>query len=236
MNSRTALGCLWFAGVFLASGEVQARVLEVGVGLGVNASAGWTSPPSSAEIVLPRSEQRIQYHRFSGLGLLGGLALEARFFRFVGVEIDVYYGRDVAAGTFETEAGDAEVSWSEPTLRLPILAKGIWPFGTWAPFVALGPEVVHPGLSRVEVEPKGRLRAIVSTEPSLWLVAALGVEWRVPIPGVDLRIPLSIRFSFDPSSASSRQERVAALPSDALVLNGALEYRLALASSAVVFF
>jgi len=235
MRFRIALAALAWS-LSSASAGAHAPVFEFGVGAGIAAGWTWIGEPNPARLELPTSGDRVVLPSLGGTTIGPGITLEARLLGHFAVEASVLYLRQSVDGSFELEGTGETLTITESVVHVPVLAKGIFPLGGPSGFLLLGPEFVRPGLSRVSAEEGGSLRAVASSEPAVWLTTGVGMELRVPIAAMDLRIPISLRFSFNPSASTALAERVTALPSDALVLDGTMTYRFSVVSSAMAFF
>lgn len=97
-----------------------------------------------------------------------------------------------------------EIHFEQWQHQLAFLGKLAIPTPLIAPFVAFGPEIVLPDGATVSTnpsDPRLHLTAVAGT----WtmLTGVLGIEIKLPIPGIDLRIPISGRVSYNISSADS---------------------------------
>lgn len=202
------------------------KPLRFGVGIVGAAGLGHLDAPSPAQFHLPRSGDPVAYPSFSGAVLAGGVSVDLRFYEIVGLEVNLLYAAERLRGTARRGDRSVALTLSQPAYRIPILLKGILPLETLSPFLALGPELAFYGLSDFEAEPPGVLSGVAAAEHSLWWVLGAGVEWPLPISGLDLRLPLSVRASFNPRVPGDLDGRVTALPTDAVVFDSRARFQL----------
>jgi len=204
---------------------MSAALFNIGAGLLGLGGAGFVAAPPPGDAVVGS---------LSGPVFGGGVFVEARILEIVGLEADALYTRESVGGGVRFAGSEGTVTLAQPSLRFPILAKGVLPLGTLAPFVALGPEFSVQGLSDVGSAPEGRLRGVASSASTVWLTAALGIEWRPGVGKTELRIPIALRLSTNPGGIEG--DRVTALPSGALVWDSTLQHRAALTAGAGIAF
>jgi hypothetical protein len=236
MQGRLVVPLLAFVALVAEALPARADTFSFGAGVAVAGGYGAFGEPDPNRFTLPRSGSVVALPGFSGLTYGAGIALEARFFDFIGVEASVSYARDSLSG--DVEAGDEVVSvtLSQPVFRVPILLKAVLPAPIVSPFAEIGPELVFPGLSDVEVEPEGGLRGVAAADPAVWATVGLGVEIELPIADIDLRIPAALRLSVNPSSSGELDDRATALPTDAVVFDSTPAVTIGIATGLSVFF
>jgi hypothetical protein len=214
------------------------KTFEFGIGLLGNFGMARLGQPSSPTIEPKTADaSATSYPGFTGSALSGGLFLEGRVLEHVGVEIGVQYGRDCLTGELDQGSSTTKVTMRHPVLLVPILLKGVLPLGSWAPFVVAGPQITRYGLSESLSDPDGGLHAVASALPSLWWLFGIGAEWKAPFEAVDLRVPIGLRFGFNPKVTDDVEGRAQSLGSGAIVLEDAAPaFRLTLATGAAVYF
>ena len=157
------------------------------------------------------------YPGFAGLSSAIGLVTELRFFRYFGIELDVLYTRskgsaDMRVTNFATKTESGfELEVGHAGLSLPLLFKAIVPGKTVSPFFFLGPEFVRPedkASFTVTGENTTPTAYAGYTKDYTMFTFGLGFEFHLPIPKVDLRIPLSIRGAYNPGVEDTRESRV----------------------------
>jgi hypothetical protein len=207
------LSAAFFATAAPANAQVQ-------VAFGVNALGGIAvvDAPTPAVFDLPNTPgQTAEQESLSGFIFGGGLFVELRALEALGLELAPYYSRDRTSGDLRFAGQDVVVEVGQGAIHVPILLKGLLPWRPLAPFVVLGPELVVPTLPSADSSPKGVVAAAATAESYWNLVAGVGAELRVPAGNLDLRIPLSLRMSYQPGFDDALDNRVRVLPSDALI-------------------
>jgi hypothetical protein len=197
------------------------QYFEVGVGLyGAGGVLGLAKPDNVTVTQSGITGQDPSYPGFFG-GTGGmGFMVDVRFLGAVGLEFDAYYGfSERGSGNFTTRLGSAQTDYKikigQGAVHLPILLKGTLPFGPVRPFLGLGVEPVVPVSPETQVTvnpapPAGTPAPLTfknRADTYLLLTAALGAEIRLPIKQVDIRIPFSFRFSFNPSTSENIGDR-----------------------------
>ena len=156
---------------------------------------------------------------FGGLSIGGGLLLDVRFAKLIGLELDVIRSGDHGTGTVTFNGYSSKVTIGQGAWHLPILAKVTIDTPVVAPAFFLGPEIVIPSTSSTSVEPP--LLSGVFTQKAdtyVMLTFGAGVEIKLPLPVIDLRIPIGLRGSFAPGVSSSWSDRTT-------VTLGGIQYR-----------
>lgn len=159
---------------------------------------------------------------YPGFGKLmggGGGFIEGRFFKFVGLEIDVIYSKDSGKADIDysvngVKQGTWTVEISSNAIHMPVLLKGVLPTALVSPYVLIGPEFVFPSSpsasaavkSGAGAYPYGPLSA--SADGYTMLCAGFGFEVKLPVPSVDIRIPFSLRGSFNLGTPDNVNELV----------------------------
>jgi hypothetical protein len=113
---------------------------------------------------------------------------------------------------------DYTIEIGHDAVHLPLLLKGSIPGEYVQPILFLGPEFVFPSDPHFAVlesnVPGGGLATSVggpnysaSTADYTMFTFGLGLEIMLPIPSVDIRIPFSLRGSYNPGASDKRDER-----------------------------
>jgi hypothetical protein len=159
-----------------------------------------------------RGEVVFTYPGFGGVGGGGGLALEANWRGIVGLEVDVLYTRDQGKGDID----GFEITMAQWALHIPLLLKVGLPAGLVRPFLVVGPEFVIPGdpevsgdLPPLAVPGVGTATASLEgqADPYVAIAFGLGFEFRLPVENADLRIPLTLRGSYNPGVGDKGADR-----------------------------
>lgn len=203
---RSAVVLVLVLGLPAAPRVVRADVVEVGVGALGGAGIVGLGKPSGASST---TAEVAAYPGFFGSAVGAGASVDVRFFGFVGIEADFLATfTEKASGDLTVSGTRYEIFVGQPAVHLPLLAKGILPLGAFRPFAAVGPEIVLPGTSSAEVTPLGLGTTIASrADRYSYVTVALGVEISLPIPTVDLRVPIALRGSFNPGTSDAIDDR-----------------------------
>lgn len=193
------------------------RKIEIGVGAAGFMNGQFLSEPAenkkfvTIEGTNPPEQRKVPYPGFWGIAGGGGVTMNAMYRGFIGMELDLFYSRDSGKGEInigtETEEISAKIDMGQGAFHIPLLAKAAIPLKTVRPFVLLGPEFVLPGDAEADAdEVLGDVGA--EADPYINLATGIGCEFLLPVSGVDLRIPFSIRGSFNLSTPEGLDGRV----------------------------
>jgi hypothetical protein len=153
---------------------------------------------------------------FGGVTGGGGLMLDSRFFKLIGLEVDVIRSSDHGSGdltssfTFNgvTTTTKAHVTIGQGAWHIPILAKVTFDSPLVGPMIFIGPEIVAPSKSSPSVDPSALAPGFAQTvDTYVMLTFGGGVEFKLPVPVIDLRIPITIRGSWNPSVSDKFSDR-----------------------------
>ena len=240
MTRRFAgLGCTFAATLVSTLSAAQARdsrSFEFGAGLDGSIGLALLDAPTPAELTLPRSGNQAEVHGMSGLGVGAGIFVEARLFSRLGLHVGAGYSRDVMSGDLEVGNETVEVVLEHPALVVPILMQGFLPLGSVTPFVALGPELVVPAIPLARTEPQRAFPVSATADSHVRLSFGGGVELRLPVTALDLRVPLGVRGTWHPGGSDELGERVRVLPSDVLIYDNAPRYTLRASAGIGIYF
>jgi hypothetical protein len=145
---------------------------------------------------------------FGGLTIGGGLMLDLRFIELIGLEVDVIRSGDHGTGTVSFNGYHNKVTIGQGAWHVPILAKVTIPSPVVAPAFFIGPEIVAPSAASTSVDPP--LLAAAFTQKAdtyVMLTLGAGVEIKLPLPVLDLRIPIGLRGSYAPGVSSNFADR-----------------------------
>jgi hypothetical protein len=190
-----AVGCA----AVMAAGSAHA--FDLGVGLIGTAGGNFIDKPDNAQALYPG---------FGGLTYGGGLMLDGRILDgLLGLEVDAIRSSDHGSGTYTLNGVDFKVKLGQGAWHVPILAKVTIPSPLVAPAFFVGPEIVAPSSASGEVTGPGGATGSAPETASTYvmLTGGLGVEIKVPLPVLDLRIPIGLRASYNPSVSSKAQDR-----------------------------
>jgi len=199
---RRALGLGAFGAIALCSGQSLAGPLTVGAGLIGAAGGNFQSKPD-----LVGAEPDVN-PGFGGLTIGGGFLLDARLFNLVGLEVDIIRSSDHGTGSVTFNGFKNDVTIGQGAWHFPILAKVTFPSPLIAPEVFIGPEIVSPSKASVSVDPSTFAGAFAQTADTyVMLTFGGGIEIKLPLPILDLRIPITVRGSYAPGVSSKFADR-----------------------------
>ena len=193
-----------FGAALVLPGLAQAKLKIFGGSAGGLFVAGgniWTKPESNMDLDgMPFGDTA------GGYGVGGGLLFEARFIKFIGLELDVLFEHNDQWYSIEVNGGIAKAEFHLKYLnvRLPILLKAVIPTGIVRVSIGIGPEFVFSRNDRTEVEDvKGNIYVDVmeqlrrdfksKSQDDVYICTHLGFAFTV----WKLSIPLNIRFSYN---------------------------------------
>ena len=196
-------------GLCLTPGLAHAQAtggLEFGVGGAGVFGGNFLDQPDDLRAVAGSDETVLVYPGFAGGSLGGGVTAELRYAQVVGVEIDLLYSSDRGSGFIDNVRVDiGQTAW-----HVPVLIKGIYPGRVWRPGFGMGLEVVVPDRLSVSTDPllpTGATRFGGSAGPYSMFLLAANLEIALPLPAIDLRIPLGVRFGLNLSTPDAARDR-----------------------------
>ncbi len=218
---RFSVAALLPAALLFASSSARADDLFVSGGLGLigGISGNFLDKPGDKTIPNSGGAQDTSYPGFGG-GPNGtfGVAIDVRFLKAVGIELDFIRhfaerGHGDVTLTYGNQSGTTTVDIGQTAWHIPLLFKGVLPLPTAAPFIFVGPEFVMPdtptataSLSSGNMFANNTFQAQASKYTMI--TAGFGVEFKLPIPVVDVRIPLEFRGSAYPGEPNNDAGRV----------------------------
>lgn len=162
-----------------------------------------------------------EYPGFAGLMTSVGPTFEFRFLGYVGVELDVLVQEDSGTAdlkvtqttgtTIRSETFTVEIRQS--AIHMPLLFKGVIPGKIVSPALFLGPEFVFVSESSADITEgtvpgfHGVQYGAVNPDSYTAFMFGLGLEFNLPIPYIDARIPFNLRGTVNPGVSDKREER-----------------------------
>jgi hypothetical protein len=153
------------------------------------------------------------------------------------LEIDVLRTGDYGSGTATINSFDIELTLGQGAWHVPVLAKLVLPGVLVSPYVLFGPQFVIPG------EPEATTESSIPVLPQeaqadtyVMVTGGLGMEIKLPIPGLDLRIPISLRGSYNPGVGERLADRRETLSAGRFRYRSEWKYALALAAGVAAYF
>jgi hypothetical protein len=146
---------------------------------------------------------------FGGATIGGGLMLDGRFLDgLLGLEVDVMRSGDHGTGTVTFNNFSNHITIGQGAWHLPILAKVTIGVPIVAPAFYIGPEIVLPSKSDVSVDPSQAAPLFGQTVDTYVMVTfGIGVEIKLPLPLLDMRIPIGLRGGIAPGVSSDFNDR-----------------------------
>jgi hypothetical protein len=188
-----------------------AHAFNLGVGVIGTAGGNFLDKPSRTAL------DPDLYPGFGGFTGGGGLMVDGRFLDFLGLELDVIRSSDKGTGsvTFNVPgfSGKYDLKIGQSAWHLPILAKLAIPSPLVAPTFVLGPEIVFPDKANASFTGPYTNATVKQTASTyVMITGGVGIEIKLPLPVLDLRIPLGLRFSYAPGIPGTFDERVKVNP------------------------
>lgn len=189
--------------LLLAAASAADLPVEAGAGLFFNAGGTFMSAPTDDVVdgfVVPTGG-------WGGYGNGGGLALEARVFGAVGLELDLVRRSDVAQSQYTINGTVLRFTATQGAWHLPILLKFVVPVGIVRPNLFGGGELVFPGSPSITQPDALSTTLAAHTEAYKAWAFGLGLEIVPPIEPIDLHFPISFRGAYNTGVGSSAAER-----------------------------
>ena len=206
------------------------RIVSVGIGAQFMGGANFFDKPDDQSINGVNSDPK--YPGFAGSSIGGGGFIDVRFIDYIGFEFGVLHMTDKGSAEItitELASGtqsNFDINLKQNALHMPLLLKASVPGVLAQPVFFVGPEFVGP-LPACKVDSADRATKpecqaeVVATTPgaslgtkygiitqnSVNVMFGLGAEFKLPIPNVDIRIPLTFRGAFNPGVSSKRDDR-----------------------------
>lgn len=160
-------------------------------------------------------EYLVLYPGFGGVGGGGGISVVGMWRGIVGLELQLFGSVDKGDGSLQFNNIELDFTVGQTALHLPILLRAAVPVAPVRPFVFGGPEIVFPGEAEV-TDKKYNFPNVALFKPQpgahadtyvAWAFG-LGFEFMLPIDGVDLRIPLTLRGVLNPGAGDTGDDRL----------------------------
>ncbi|MEZ4463379.1 MAG: hypothetical protein R3F43_02385 [bacterium] len=145
--------------------------------------------------VPPGGRARVVYPGFGGFSGGGGIAVDVLWRGIVGLKLGLFASNDVGSGSIN----DVDFDIGQTALHLPLLLKVAAPVETVRPFFVIGPEFVFPGDAEASTDFPGGVAVSAEADTYLALAFGFGFEFVLPVDGMDVRIPLTLRGAWNPS-------------------------------------
>ncbi len=188
----------------LAQAEI-APDLDLNVGLLSMVGGNFLNQPSDLNVA-PGVPVRLVYPGFAGLAGGGGISAQIRWRKFLALETNLFLSSDHGFAYIDL----VRVEIGQSAWHLPLMAKAYYPFETVLPYIMLGVEFVQPVTLRANTAPllpPGATRIGSRAGSYMHILMGLGIEIKLPIQDVDLRIPIGLRMGINPSTPDAARER-----------------------------
>ncbi len=218
--AAVAAGAMWMVPAVARAEEPKAQdhfLPEwVSVGVGFNAQVGANFLDEPGNQVVGSDVPTPDYPGFAGLQWGVGAALDVRFLGYVGFEMDVHATQDrgsadISITNFTTnQTNEFSFEIGHSAVHIPLLLKGALPGSVVTPVIFLGPEFVLPNDGELEITDgtnNSGANFSAFSEKYTFLTFGFGMEINLPIPSVDIRIPIQLRGSYNPGVSDDRTER-----------------------------
>lgn len=187
------------------------KPVSFGAGLLAIGGGNFISKPGDKKLEVPGfgTAEPEFYPGFGGTTLGGGLMLDARFIDLLGLEVDVLRTTDKGSGDITFNGVyKVKITLEQSAWHVPILAKIVVPGPVVRPMFFLGPELVFPSGATAEVDKPVGTAMDAKADSYTMLTFGGGVEIKLPVPSVDLRIPVALRGSYTPSVSDKLADRI----------------------------
>jgi hypothetical protein len=229
LRASFGVGAALAASALVSAAPAYARPFEFGAGLMGTVGGNFLDKPERSNL------QPDIYPGYGGMTLGGGLVLDPRFLDgWLGLEVDVIRSTDKGKGDVTINGIKITHTLGQSSWHVPILAKLTIPSAV-APQFFLGPELVFPSAAESTTEPPG-LPITATAENYVAITGGAGIEIKLPIPVIDLRIPVGVRVSYTPGVPSGFSERVTPTSLTSAVYHSEWKYAFNLTLGAVLFF
>ncbi|MBA2320425.1 MAG: hypothetical protein H0V89_04650 [Deltaproteobacteria bacterium] len=198
---------MWFlatAALAVIPAKEDPREFELGAGAFFDAGGEFmTQPDDNID-----GQPGLPYNGFAGFSPGGGIGIDFRYRGIIGLELDFVRRTQVAKSEFTIDGTTFPWSIRQSATQIPVLVKLTAPVGLVRPNLFGGIEAVIPGDTSV-VDPEWNVDVDLTADAGTWMYVTfgLGFEFALPIEEHDLRIPLNIRLSTNPSLPESAFER-----------------------------
>ena len=146
---------------------------------------------------------------FSGVGFSVGVNVELKIWEVIHADLGVFLSFKHGEGWQRNETQSRELILSTMDLRLPLLIKGVFElFEGFRVAVGLGPEFVLGVGSSLEITetnvlPEEQLNIKPAKQNGIFLATMVSVDYALG----PVRIPLTLRFAYNPAVGSTTPER-----------------------------
>lgn len=227
-------------------GDDHMRHVEVGVQLFGFVNGSFLDEPSGKDKQNANGAE-VLYPGFGGVGGGGGLTIGGMWRGIVGLETGLMFSLDQGTGTVNaTGAEDVDYTVGQNALHVPLLLKVSGPLASVRPFGYFGLQWTFvSGVAVQSRDPDSTAAGnLVDVEADDYYSLAFGAGFEFLIPaGVDLRIPLTFRGTWNPDTPAKAVDRMKCLPNgcdaaaaSTFVYNTEWQYQAAISLGLAYYF
>ncbi len=194
------------AAFFLVPVAAQAQIIDdfqVGIGVSGLGGANFIDEPADEDKIVTSDGRQflVPYPGFAGSSTGFGFHLDLRYLDIIGLEIGTFFTTDEGSG----EINDRNLTIGQKATHVPVLLKIAVPGIIVRPNAFVGFDFVFPGESIAEGEAGFALTS--SAKSYTAFMFGFGFEVALPIPEVDIRIPLSFRGGLNTGFPENFEDR-----------------------------
>ena len=188
--------------------SAPARPLRFGASLqGMVVGSFISEPPEDEKVI---DNYQIPYGGFAGVGGGWGLTLSATWEEWVGLELGLLSVSASGEGKINVGPGAITHEVTTSSIHIPILLVLSAPFESVKPQLFFGPSWVLPNEISFETSPENIAEVFNARGDSYFAWHfGFGLEIRLPISGIDLRIPVRLHGIYNPEVGDSIDSRIA---------------------------
>ena len=167
-----------------------------------------SEPPEDEKVI---DNYQIPYGGFAGIGGGWGLTLSATWEEWVGLELGLLSVSAAGEGKINVGPGVITHEVTTSSIHIPLLLVLSAPFESVKPQLFVGPSWVIPNDMSFETSPENIVGANFDARGDTYFAwhFGFGLEIRLPISGVDLRIPVRLHGIYNPAVGDSIDSRIA---------------------------
>ena len=202
------------------------RDFEVGVALSGFAIGNFMDEPPNGNSIqrgaLTISD--IPYGGFAGVGGGGGLTVTGMWRGIIGLELMVFGSSESAKGTLTDRFSGAKTTLTidQTSWHIPLVLKVAAPTSIVRPQAFVGFDFVFPGEPKMTVSPTplGVVQLSAKGDSYTALRFGFGLEFMLPVKGIDLRIPFNLAGNYNYSLSDDLEPDRLQLSCSGGALNG----------------
>jgi hypothetical protein len=202
--------------ILAAATPARADLVDVGVGVIGGVGGNFLDKPGDKAYPPFAESDPTSYPGFGGVNYGFGLALDVRLIKFLGLEVDLLKQKDRGHADWDFSVNNQpkqtyKMEIGQDAWHIPVLLKGVIPLPLLAPMAFLGIDFVSPGTPDASVTPSGSVPAPFAVKAHAdsykMLMGGIGFEIKLPIPGVDIRLPFMLRAALNTGTSDKLVDR-----------------------------